>query len=338
MAGVRLRRALYTANFLMYFDLEDHRPDTPHLASPLTWRDVVFLTIIFHLLGLLAIVTAPRWMPVMVPEEAVAEFKQPAPPPESPTFVFVQPREDRPAPAPPPRAELSDQDRVARQQERSLQPTNPLPYSRGDSPERVERSADEVARGQGPRPEPAPEQPQAAPADTQADEAQSQLTLPDSNAGRVPPPQPTQEARAVARAPAGGRLGEALRNLDRYVQTDHFDNSGGDSGAFGPAIQFDTKGVEFGPWIRRFIAQVKRNWLIPYAAMSMRGRVVITFNVHKDGTISDLTVVGPSPVDAFNNAAYGALAGSNPTQPLPPEYPADKAFFTVTFFYNEQPQ
>ena len=36
-------------------------------------------------------------------------------------------------------------------------------------------------------------------------------------------------------------------------------------------------------------------------------------------------------------AVFGALSGSNPTQPLPPEYPADKAFFTVTFFYNETP-
>ena len=23
--------------------------------------------------------------------------------------------------------------------------------------------------------------------------------------------------------------------------------------------------------------------------------------------------------------------------PLPPEYPSEKAFFTVTFYYNEQP-
>ena len=52
----------------------------------------------------------------------------------------------------------------------------------------------------------------------------------------------------------------------------------------------------------------------------------------------DLQVVGASPVDAFNNAAFGALASSNPTAPLPPEYPSDKAFFTVTFFYNEEPQ
>jgi hypothetical protein len=28
---------------------------------------------------------------------------------------------------------------------------------------------------------------------------------------------------------------------------------------------------------------------------------------------------------------------SNPTEPLPSEYPTEKAFFTVTFFYNERP-
>ena len=35
--------------------------------------------------------------------------------------------------------------------------------------------------------------------------------------------------------------------------------------------------------------------------------------------------------------SFGALAASNPTYPLPPEYPADRAFFTVTFYYNEAP-
>jgi TonB family protein len=83
---------------------------------------------------------------------------------------------------------------------------------------------------------------------------------------------------------------------------------------------------------------VKRNWFVPYAAMNMKGHVVITFNVHKSGAITDLAVVGPCPIDSFNTAAFGALSASNPTQPLPPEYPSDKAFFTVTFFYNESPR
>jgi TonB family protein len=115
------------------------------------------------------------------------------------------------------------------------------------------------------------------------------------------------------------------------------ENQQGSTGAYGPSIQFDTKGVEFGPWIRRFVAQIKRNWLIPLAAMAMKGHVVITFNVHKDGRITDLAVAAPSDVEAFNHAAYNALAMSNPTHPLPSEYPSPQAFFTVTFYYNETP-
>ena len=51
----------------------------------------------------------------------------------------------------------------------------------------------------------------------------------------------------------------------------------------------------------------------------------------------DLQVVKPSMVDAFTNSAFNELAASNPTAALPPEYPDDKAFFTVTFYFNETP-
>jgi TonB family protein len=65
--------------------------------------------------------------------------------------------------------------------------------------------------------------------------------------------------------------------------------------------------------------------------------VVITFNIHKDGSITDIDIKAPSGVEAFDRAAANALLGSNPTQPLPPEYPSEAAFFTVTFLYNETP-
>jgi TonB family protein len=82
---------------------------------------------------------------------------------------------------------------------------------------------------------------------------------------------------------------------------------------------------------------VKRNWFVPLRAMSFRGRVVLQFNVHRDGRITDARIVRPSDIESFNRAALEAILGSNPTEPLPPEYPEDKVLFTVTFFYNEQP-
>ncbi len=322
----------------MYFDFEDYHPDIAPVGRALTRLEVVLLSIIFHLVMVIVILLSPKWFPrLFAPPRPSFVVQQPA---EQTRFVFVQPRKDVKARRPPDRGEASDQDRLAQAPQRAPNPTNPLPYMRGNTPERVERTDRQAPRGQGPAPDPAAGQqvqntrpPDSSSTTPPIPESQSSLQLP--NANRSAAAENGANGRSTT---AGGQLGEALRNLQRYVQRDGFDNPQGGGGQFGPEIQFDTKGVEFGPWIRRFIAQVKRNWFIPYAAMSMKGHVVITFNVHKDGSITDLTVVGPCPIDAFNNAAFGALAGSNPTQPLPPEYPSEKAFFTVTFFYNEAPR
>ena len=322
----------------MYFDFEDYHPDINPVGRALTRLEVVLLSIIFHMAMVIFLLVAPKYFPnLFVPSKQAVPVALEQIPPDRTQFVFVSPRVERPVQKPPPQALPSDLNREARSPERARKPTNPLPFNRGNSPERVDQPAErpQVARGQGPQPEAS----QIA-RNNQPDQAQPDSSMPrvsESTGSLQVPIRPSQPANTGRSTSAGGSLGDSLRNLQRFVQNEQFDNAGGGGGQFGPEIQFDTKGVEFGPWIRRFIAQVKRNWFIPYAAMNMRGHVVITFNVHKDGAITDLAVVGPCPIDAFNNAAFGALSGSNPTQPLPPEYPADKAFFTVTFYYNEQP-
>lgn len=322
----------------MYFDFEDYRPDVPTIGRVISWREGVLLSIIVHLAAVILILLAPQIFPqdVQAMRQRLLAAQQQRLAEQQPTFVFVQPKLDRPAPKAPDRAEFSDIDREARSPSRAQRPSNPLPFARGNSPERVEAMREQAARGRGPQPDP------AAGRTAEAAPPPSAIQAPEVPSAPLQIPSPRTQAQpnsANGRSSAsGGSLGDALRNLQRYTQNESFDNQSGGGGQFGPEIQFDTKGVEFGPWIRRFVAQVKRNWFVPYAAMSMKGHVVITFNVHKDGTISDLAVVGPSAIDSFNSAAYGALSASNPTQPLPPEYPSDKAFFTVTFFYNESPR
>ena len=237
-------------------------------------------------------------------------------------FVFVQPRVDLQTLKPPPRADLSDANRQAQARERAPKPANPQPFSRGNSPERVEATPQEQARGQE-----TPVKPDTQPPQPEPEEQIAALPPADTGARRSP---------STSR-PAPGSLGDALRNLEKYVQNETFNNPQGGLTDPGATIQFDTKGVEFGPWLRRFIAQVRRNWFVPYAAMTFRGRVVLQFNIHKDGRITEIAVVGPSDINAFNLAANNAILGSNPTEPLPPEYPEPQAFFTVTFYYNEQP-
>jgi len=324
----------------MYFDFDDYHPETPTIEPAISRREGIALSVMVHVAALLLILYAPRlpFLQRMAEEarqaalERQLALEQAAR--ENAQFVFVQPRLDMPALKAPPRAELSDKDRMARTLERPPNPTNPMPFMRGNTSERIEAQDAMKAAGRGPSAEP------AAPASTASPSPPSESVERAGglayDAGRGTPVPRADVGQARGGTP-GGSLGDALRNLQRYTQSQSFDNPQGGTGAFGPAIQFDTKGVEFGPWIRRFIAQIKRNWNVPYAAMSLSGHVVLTFNVHKDGSITDLTVVAPSSVDGFNNAAFNALLASDPTQPLPPEYPSDKAFFTVTFYYNEMP-
>jgi len=323
----------------MYFDFQDGHPDLERVPSALSAREGVLLSIIVHLLVIIAVLLVPQ-LPFFKARAAAAKAAAEAARQamlekqrENRTFVFVQPKvELEPLRPPPPRAPLSDRDRTALLNERPPNPRNSQPFHRGNTPEFVEPSPPpQPQRNQAPAQpaDPTPAESQSASRDRGAESA---LQFPETGNR----PQPKSGAGAP---PAGqtGPLGEALRNLSRYTDQNSFDNpNGGDINQFGP-LQFDTKGVEFGPWVRRFVAQVKRNWFVPQAAMSLRGHVVITFYVHKNGALTDITVIAPSNVDSFNNAAANALATSNPTYPLPPEYPADKAFFTVTFYYNEMP-
>ena len=314
----------------MYFNFEENHPDTPRLASSLSVLERVLLTTVVYLMVVIFMLVLPKtdWYKARLlaqqQEQARLLQEQMQKQQENARFVFMAPKVEMKAP-PPKRAELSDLDRQASAPERALKPENPLPFSRGNSPERV----DEVT---GPRERPAPASP--PPAAGEPESSRSTIPLPEApNAANVRTPD-AQKNRGMAT----GVLSDAIRNVQKYAGGEKFQNlQGGAPDQNFPSIQFDSKGVDFGPWLRRFVAQIRRNWFIPYAAMSLKGHVVVTFNVHKDGRITDLQVVKPSGIESFTHSAHNAIAASNPTLALPPEYPDSKAFFTVTFFFNETP-
>jgi TonB family protein len=310
---------------LIHFDFDDrYEADDSPIGHAISRREGVFYSVVFHVALVFLILYAPS-IPLfqMTPEDLErrrAELEQRLQEDQDRTFVFVQPQLDLKSIEPQLRAPLSDDDRTAQAPQQAPEPNNPLPFNQGNSAERVEAQPAERARG--PEQEPTPPQP----------ETQIARAEPPSPTGLPRPrPTPTQPPRE------SGSLGEALRNLQKYIQNESFNNPQGGQDRPGATIQFDTRGVEFGPWLRRFVSQVRRNWFVPQAAMILSGRVVLQFNIHKDGHITDIAVVSPSNIEAFNNAAYGAIHSSNPTEPLPPEYPLEQAFFTVTFYYNEQP-
>ena len=292
----------------MLFDFDDERPDTPRVPAALPQWARAIVSVAGHGLIVLLILfarTHGRAAPAIV-----------VPPPVSRPevrYVDMRPLVERTRP-PRPLVEHSDRDRRAASPQPKPDAASPAPFSRGNTPEKVQGAPDE-------KPAPQPAAPPAAPPDSAVTTPVAKV-LPDLTA-QAPPQRPA--------------LGAALRDLRRFLQEDNFENARGGATEQEPDISFDSKGVEFGPWLRRFVAHVKRNWFVPQSAYFMKGRVVITFNVHRNGTITDLKIISSSGVPAFDSSSFNALRLSNPLQPLPAEYPLDKAFFTVTFHYNERP-
>ena len=155
-----------------------------------------------------------------------------------------------------------------------------------------------------------------------------------------PPPSPPAE-----RIPRNSRRGDLHRRKHNHrrrrrrratwasrcatcssiCRDENYDNDQGGDTEQSADIQFDSKGVDFGPWLRRFKNQVERNWLIPESA-EMTYAAVSSFSSTCCATaaITDLRVVQPAGDPALTSSALNALKLSNPTAALPPEYPADR--------------
>ena len=299
----------------MYLDFQDYRPDPPRVSQVISRREGILLSLVVHLVLVIVYLLVPPGFlrsraatPVPLPDLAQTEPT---------TFVFMEPLVERPVP-PPPNANLSDLDRQSSTIERAPVPTDPDPFSRGNTAERILGAPEERLVG--------PDGPVAPP---QPDPSAEFKPAPTGESGVLPVTPPARTS--------GGNLGDSLRDLQQYLRDQTYDNRNGglSTPQDYPDIQFDSKGVEFGPWVRRFLNQVRRNWYIPQAAMILSGRVSIQFNVWRDGRITDLQVVRPSDVDPFNSAAFNALVLSDPTLALPTEFPDEKIAITITFHYNE---
>ena len=320
----------------MYFEIDDYRPDITPVGRAISWREGVLLSIIFHLLAVILILVFPKLFPfdakAAQARAALLQQKQP----DDTRFVFVQPRNDLAAPKPPPRAPNSDKDRVASAPERAPKPTNPLPFSRGNTPERVEAPPPPApARGQGPAPEPQQGQQAQNDARVPVPESQSAMTLPapPDSAGdavaerrRRPLAGPGWIARRRAPESAALRPAGAVREPGRQRRRLRSRDS----------VRHQGRGVRpvDSPLHRAGQAQLVRPVLVDVDERPRRDHVQRPQGRHRS-PISTSSARARSRRSTTPRSAR--CRGSNPTTPLPPEYPSDKAFFTVTFFYNESP-
>jgi outer membrane biosynthesis protein TonB len=197
---------------------------------------------------------------------------------------------------------------------------------------------------------------QPAPQPAQAAPAQATPTPP---APQPPPPtpQPNQQSLIEAPKPAPSRpnfsnpnqsAGDAIRKAAQDAARDRgtgdyapAPSGGGQQGmGTGAEILSDTQGVDFGPYIRRILGDIKRNWipLIPEEArppLNKQGETLIRFTINSDGTIAAMHLDGSSQDIAIDRACWGGITGVGQFPPLPAQFKGPNLELRVDFLTNK---
>ena len=104
-------------------------------------------------------------------------------------------------------------------------------------------------------------------------------------------------------------------------------------------ILSDTMGVDFGPYLRPAIYEIKRHWydLMPEVArppILKSGIVIVEFAITKDGKIAGVHYNRTSGDIGMDRAAYGAVTASDPLAPLPSAFRGRYLALRIKFHYN----
>ncbi len=102
-------------------------------------------------------------------------------------------------------------------------------------------------------------------------------------------------------------------------------------------ILTDTQGVDFDPYLRRVVGDIRRNWyaVMPeIARLGKRGRVIVIFEVQRDGGVPKLYLATTSGSEPLDRAALAGISASVPFPPLPAQFRGPLIRLQVTFLYN----
>jgi TonB family protein len=203
----------------------------------------------------------------------------------------------------------------------------------------------------------APAPPAPTPQAQPTPQPQAQQPPPPTPLPQHAPQQPTQLADAPRPAPTrpdfgnpNQSAGDVVRQAAEQAARNH--GQGGDYGANAPSahqgantgvdVLSDTMGVDFGPYLRRILADIKRTWipLIPEEArppLNKQGETLIRFTILPDGRIAAMNLDGSSQDTAIDRAAWGAITGVGQFPPLPANFKGPLLELRIDFLVNKTP-
>ncbi len=107
----------------------------------------------------------------------------------------------------------------------------------------------------------------------------------------------------------------------------------------GAEILSDTRGVDFGPYVKQILQSIRGLWLtyIPEECRppkSSKGSVTIRFTIDQDGRLREMHLDSSTHNDAINRSAWGAITGVGKFPPLPKAFTGPNLELRLGFSVN----
>jgi TonB family protein len=194
-----------------------------------------------------------------------------------------------------------------------------------------------------PTPQPPALQQQAPPPPLPQHPAQQPQQLADAPR---PTPAPTQPNFGNQNQSAGDAIRRAAEGAarDRGTGGEYGDNAPVAHQGLNTGVEVlsDTMGVDFGPYLRRILGDIKRTWLplIPEEArppLNKQGQTLIRFTILPDGRIAAMKLDGSSQDIAIDRAAWGGITGVGQFPPLPANFKGPQLELRIDFLVNMTP-
>jgi TonB family protein len=107
----------------------------------------------------------------------------------------------------------------------------------------------------------------------------------------------------------------------------------------GVEILSNTHGVDFSPYLRNVLPQIRRDWLplLPEEArppVNMQGETVISFVIYSDGTVGRMNLEKSNHHINIDRAAWGAIKAVGQFPALPEEFKEPYIELRINFRVN----
>jgi TonB family protein len=316
-------------------------------------REAVLMSVIVHLLAVILIMVGPKLFPVDRSRDTLDRDLASARASKNLGFLAL-PKDYQKLFQRPKTPVLSDKDRMAQGKARKINPKGMrAPYSEGDTKVPEQASARGI-----PQPAPPLSPPPAVKPSTQDSQQQAGIKEGEKNESKAQLPaaakQEAGEAKSNIRdlfarleAP-GASIQSSIEKAGRTGNYGYSESGAGDSlhrfdnrqpnfSVDQPTILSDTRGVDFGPWLRFIYFRVRDNWysVIPELIRSRtKGKVVIIFDVLSDGRIENIQVVKSSGLSPYDRAAISSIKLSEPFANFPSSFSGNHITLQFSYYYN----